>query len=60
MSVTLLPNHEQVALELIKAGANLEAQMNQGFTALMLACQNGHSEVSTRFLDPTHNTYTRV
>ena len=42
MSVTFCPNHEQVALELIKTGANLEAQQNGGFTALMLSAQNGH------------------
>ena len=40
------PTHlEQVALELIKANANVEAQQNEGITALMLSCQNGHLEV---------------
>ena len=45
MPVTPTPYHEQVALDLIKAGADLEKQLNSGHTALMLACQNGHSEV---------------
>ena len=30
---------------MIEAKANLEAQENKGFTPLILACQNGHSEV---------------
>ena len=35
--------HEQCALALIKAGANLEAQIiSSGHTALMLSCQNGY------------------
>ena len=55
-----LPHHEQVALDLIKAGADLEKQIDSGHTALMLACQNGHSEVGTRFLDPTHHAYRHV
>ena len=45
MSVTLLPNHEQVTRNLLEKGANLEAQQNEGWTALMYACQHGHSEV---------------
>ena len=47
MSVTICPNHEQVALNLLEKGANLEAQANKGWTALMLACQDGHNEVGT-------------
>ena len=35
---------EQVSLELIKAGANLEAQISSGHTALMLAAQKGHEQ----------------
>ena len=44
----LTPNFclEQVALALLKAGADLEKQSAKGNTALMLSCQNGHSEVS--------------
>ena len=37
---------EQVARVMIEAKANFEARTNQGFTALMYACQNGHPEVS--------------
>ena len=47
-----LLNHEQVALDLIKAGSDLEKQAANSFTALMLACQNGHNKVGTRFLGP--------
>ena len=50
MSVTLLPNHEQVALDLIKAGADIEKPNNNGWTPLMKACSNGHSEVCIAFL----------
>ena len=43
---TLSSHHlEQVARALIKNGANLEAQMNSGHTALMLSAQNGHEQV---------------
>ena len=45
MSVTLLPNHEQVALDLLKAGANVVHKNLKGWTALMYASQNGHAEV---------------
>ena len=43
---------------LVEKGANLEAQTHKGFTALMLACKNGHSEVracvSCHILRPIH------
>ena len=51
MSVTLLPNHEQVALDLLKAGVELEKQILDGATALILACQNGHVQVSQALLE---------
>ena len=38
-------HHEQVAQELLKAGAGVEVQNNQGWTALMYAAQNGHEQV---------------
>ena len=34
--------HRGVGNVLIKAGADLEAKQAQGFTAVMLAAQNGH------------------
>jgi|LauGreSuBDMM15SN_2_FD.fasta_scaffold747288_1 ankyrin repeat protein len=39
---TALNGHAHVARELIKAGANLEAQISSGHTALRIAAQNGH------------------
>ena len=36
---------DQVTRAMIEVGANLEAQQNAGFTALMLASQNGHEQV---------------
>jgi len=42
--------HEQCALELIKAGANVEAHMNSGHTALMLSCQNGHKRCALELI----------
>jgi ankyrin repeat protein len=38
--------HEQVARDLLKAGAAVGAQNNAGFTALMIAAQNGHEQVA--------------
>ena len=38
--------HDPCVHALIMAKADLEKQTAKGFTALMLACQNGHSEVS--------------
>ena len=43
-----LPHHEQVALELIKAGADVEKPDNEGFTPLMSSCQNGHEQVAAK------------
>ena len=34
-----------------KAKANIEAQQNQGFTALMLSCQNGQEHVAHALLE---------
>ena len=41
------PSHhlEQVALELLKAGAAVDKQGPQEFTALMFASSNGHEQV---------------
>ena len=36
---------EQVVRALLENGGDLEKQQNQGFTALMLAAQNGHEQV---------------
>ena len=36
--------HEECALHLIKAKANLEAMHKLGSTALMIAVENGHEE----------------
>ena len=44
-----LTHHEQVARELLVAGANIEAVEHKQWTALMFACQNGHSEVCVVF-----------
>ena len=49
MSVTLLPNHEQVALNLLEKGAEIDKTEEDGWTALMFACQDGHSEVCIAF-----------
>ena len=43
------PNHEQVALHLLVKGAEIDKTDVEGYTALMLACQNGHSEVCIAF-----------
>ena len=42
------PSHhlEQVARELLKAGAAVDATEEDGFTALMFAAQDGHEQVS--------------
>ena len=40
-----LQNHEQVVLLLLEAKANIEAQQNEGWTALMYSAQNGHEQV---------------
>ena len=42
--------HEQVARDLLKAGAVVSAQTNTGGTALMLAAQNGHEQVARDLL----------
>ena len=36
---------EQVTRALLEAGAAVNSQKNNGFTALMLAAQNGHEQV---------------
>ena len=36
---------DQVALELLKAGADTEKANNNGWTPLMKACSNGHEQV---------------
>ena len=36
---------DQVVRALLENGGDLEKQQNQGFTALMLAAQNGHGQV---------------
>ena len=38
-------HHEQVARELLKAGAAVDKQGPQEFTALMFASSNGHEQV---------------
>ena len=55
-----IPHHEQVARELLKAGANLDAQEKQGGTALIAACQNGHTEVGSCFFDPTQHAHAYI
>ena len=46
-SIHVLSSHhlEQVARELLKAGADIEKQEHQGMTALLWACNNGHVQV---------------
>ena len=43
--------HEQVARDLLKAGAVVGAQNNKGWTALMFAAQNGHEQVALVLLE---------
>ena len=50
MSVTLRPNHEQVAHNLLEAGANVNHQTPKHVTALNLACENGHKECAVLLL----------
>ena len=40
-------HHEQVARELLKAGAAVDAVENKQWTALMFAAQDGHEQVSS-------------
>ena len=40
-------HHEQVALELLEAGAAADATDEADWTALMFAAQNGHEQVSS-------------
>ena len=47
--------HELVARDLIKAGANIEAQMNTCHRALMLSAQNGHELVARALLENEAN-----
>ena len=42
--------HEQVARDLLKAGAVVGAQNNDGWTALMIAAQKGHEQVARDLL----------
>ena len=44
-----LPHHEQVALNLLEKGAEIDKTDEAGCTALMLASQNGHGEVWIAF-----------
>ena len=43
--VTDVTNDEQVARNLLEAGANIEAALPSGHTSLMLSAQNGHADV---------------
>jgi len=38
--------HEQVAIQLIKFGANVNSANSSGYTPLHIACQLGHSSVA--------------
>ena len=53
MSVTPTPHHEQVARDLIKAGAAVDQVEEDGWTALMFACLNGHVEVRAAVITPS-------
>ena len=43
--------HEQCALALIKAGANVNATEEDDYTALIVACQNGHEQCARALLE---------
>ena len=43
--VTDVTNDEQVARHLLEAGAQVDAQNNNGWTSIMFASQNGHADV---------------
>ena len=43
-------HHDQVALELLKAGANVDHQTPKQVTALNLACDNAHEECAILLL----------
>ena len=51
-SIHVLSSHhlDQVARELLKAGAAVDATEEDDYTALMFAAQNGHEEVSSSHL----------
>ena len=44
---------EQCASNLLKANADPNKATNNGYTALMLSCQNGHTEVSCSAPSPS-------
>ena len=45
------PNHDLCPRALLEAKADLEATQNQGFTSLMLSCQNGHEQCARALLE---------
>ena len=51
--------HKLCVVLMIKAKANLEAQMISGFSALMLAAQNGHEQVRVSYLVQCWLSYER-
>ena len=59
ISTTPWKRVEQVALELLKAGADANcAEAEDGWTALMAACFNGRADVAKRLLDAGANVRT--
>ena len=48
-------NDEQVVRALVEAGANLEAQMKSGHTALMLAAESGHEQAARDLINAGAN-----
>ena len=52
-------NLDQVARELLVAGAAVDAIEEDGWTALMFAAQNGHEQVSSTRLPPVCNSHMR-
>ena len=48
---------DQVARELLKAGAAVDATEEDGFTALMLAAQDGHEQVSITHLPCVYKSH---
>ena len=56
-------HHEQIARELLKAGAAVDQTEEHGYTALMFAAQSGHEQVSSSRLSRVYDSnmrYARV
>ena len=43
--------HTEIVQQLLKSGANIDAQTKEGESALMKACRNGHDDVVKLLLD---------